>query len=146
MPVPGFVPLPASFWTYYFVLIVGLLLYWAAMNLVSSRTGRALMAIRDNPIAARAMGINLPMYKATAFGISAMITGIAGALGAMVVKFVAPDSFTFTLSVALLVGPGRRRRRLAARLPDRRGGDHLPAELRRVDLEGPVRAPSTGFF
>jgi branched-chain amino acid transport system permease protein len=44
------------------------------------------------------------MYKATAFGISALITGIAGALGAMVVKFVAPDSFTFFLSVALLVG------------------------------------------
>ncbi len=104
MPVPGFIPLEASFWTYYFVLIIGLLLYWGSMNLVRSRTGRALMAIRDNPIAARAMGVNLAIYKATAFGISAMITGIAGALGAMVVMFVAPDSFTFSLSVALLVG------------------------------------------
>jgi branched-chain amino acid transport system permease protein len=104
VPVPDFIPLEPSIWTYYFVLIVGLLIYWAAQNLVASRTGRALMAIRDNPIAARAMGINLALYKATAFGISAMITGIAGALGAMVVKFVAPDSFTFTLSVALLVG------------------------------------------
>lgn len=104
VPVPGFIPLAPSIWTYYFVLIIGLLLYWAAQNLVHSRTGRALMAIRDNPIAARAMGVNLAMYKATAFGISAMITGIAGALGAMVVKFVAPDSFTFFLSVALLVG------------------------------------------
>jgi branched-chain amino acid transport system permease protein len=104
LPVPGFIPLDPSIWTYYFVLIIGLLLYWAAQNLVRSRTGRALMAIRDNPIAARAMGVNLAMYKATAFGISAMITGIAGALGAMVVKFVAPDSFTFALSVALLVG------------------------------------------
>jgi branched-chain amino acid transport system permease protein len=104
MPVPGFIPLQASFWAYYVVLAVGLLLYWASMNLVRSRTGRALMAVRDNPIAARAMGVNLAMYKATAFGISAMITGIAGALGAMVVMFVAPDSFTFALSVALLVG------------------------------------------
>jgi branched-chain amino acid transport system permease protein len=104
VPVPAFIPLEPSIWTYYFVLIVGLLLYWTAQNLVASRTGRALMAIRDNPIAARAMGVNLAMYKATAFGISAMITGIAGALGAMVVKFVAPDSFTFFLSVALLVG------------------------------------------
>lgn len=104
VPVPPLVPLEPSIWTYYFVLIIGLLIYWAAQNIVQSRTGRALMAIRDNPIAARAMGINLAMYKATAFGISAMITGIAGALGAMVVKFVAPDSFTFALSVALLVG------------------------------------------
>ena len=104
VPVPGFVPLEPTPWTYYFVLIVGLLLYWAAQNVVNSRTGRALMAIRDNPIAARAMGINLAMYKATAFGISALITGIAGALAAMVVKFVAPDSFTFALSIALLVG------------------------------------------
>lgn len=104
LPVPAFIPLEPSLWTYYFVLIVGLLIYWAAQNIVASRTGRALMAIRDNPIAARAMGINLAIYKATAFGISAMITGIAGALGAMVVKFVAPDSFTFALSVALFVG------------------------------------------
>ena len=104
VPVPFGLPLQPAVWTYYFVLIVGLLIYWAAQNLVASRTGRALMAIRDNPIAARAMGVNLAMYKATAFGISALITGIAGALGAMVVKFVAPDSFTFTLSVALLVG------------------------------------------
>lgn len=104
VPVPFSLPLDPSIWTYYFVLIVGLLLYWAAQNVVNSRTGRALMAIRDNPIAARAMGINLAMYKATAFGISALITGIAGALAAIVVKFVAPDSFTFSLSVALLVG------------------------------------------
>lgn len=104
VPVPGFLPLEGSVWTYYLVLVVGLLLYWAAQNIVNSRTGRALMAIRDNPIAARAMGINLPMYKATAFGMSALITGIAGALSAIVVKFVAPDSFTFALSIALLVG------------------------------------------
>lgn len=62
------------------------------------------MAIRDNPIAAQSMGVNTAVYKATAFGISALITGIAGALSAVVVKFVAPDSFTFALSVALLVG------------------------------------------
>lgn len=102
--VPSFIPLSPANWTYYFTLGVGLLVYWGSVNLVRSRTGRALMAIRDNPIAARAMGINLALYKATAFGISALITGIAGALAAIVVKFVAPDSFNFLLSVALLVG------------------------------------------
>jgi branched-chain amino acid transport system permease protein len=62
------------------------------------------MAIRDNPTAARSMGINTAVYKSLAFGVSALYTGVAGALGAIVVQFVAPDSFTFSLSVALLVG------------------------------------------
>ena len=50
------------------------------------------------------MGVNVALYKSLAFGVSALYTGIAGALGAIVVQFVAPDSFTFSLSVALLVG------------------------------------------
>ncbi|SDW49255.1 amino acid/amide ABC transporter membrane protein 2, HAAT family [Albimonas donghaensis] len=91
-------------WLYFFTLVIGLFLYWLARNIVGSRTGRALMAIRDNPIAARSMGVNTAVYKATAFGISAMFTGVAGCLGAIVIQFVAPDSFTFALSVALLVG------------------------------------------
>ncbi len=94
----------ADQWLYFFTLVVGLFLYWLARNLVRSRTGRALMAIRDNPIAARSMGVNTSVYKATAFGISAMFTGIAGCLGAIVIQFVAPDSFTFALSVLILVG------------------------------------------
>jgi len=71
---------------------------------VKSRTGRAIMAIRDNPIAAAAMGINLSLYKTLTFGVSAFYTGVAGALGALAVAFVAPDSFNFLLSVSFLVG------------------------------------------
>lgn len=104
MPVPFGLPLPSSMWAYYLVLVMGGLLYWAVQNIVDSRTGRAFMAIRDNPVAAQAMGVDPAVYKATAFGMSALITGIAGALGAMVVKFVAPDSFTFFLSILLFVG------------------------------------------
>jgi branched-chain amino acid transport system permease protein len=63
-----------------------------------------MMAIRDNPLAARSMGINSPIYKAVTFGVSGLYTGIAGALGAIVVQFVAPDSFTIYQSVAFLVG------------------------------------------
>lgn len=103
-PVPFGLPIDAGTWKYFFTLGVGLLLYWAARNLVASRTGRAWMAIRDNPIAARSMGVNVSVYKATAFGVSAMFTGIAGGLAAIVIQFVAPDSFVFTLSIALLVG------------------------------------------
>jgi len=101
---PFGLPLTPDQWLYFFTLAIGLLLYWMARNIVASRSGRALMAIRDNPIAARSMGINIALYKALAFGVSALFTGIAGALGAIVVQFVAPDSFGFVLSVALLVG------------------------------------------
>ncbi len=62
------------------------------------------MAIRDNPIAASAMGINTALYKTLTFGVSALYTGVAGALGAIVVQFVAPDSFNFLLSISFLVG------------------------------------------
>jgi branched-chain amino acid transport system permease protein len=101
---PVGVPLTQDQWLYYFTLAVGFVLYATARNLVSSRTGRAMMAIRDNSIAARSMGINTGLYKSLTFGISALYTGIAGALGAIVVQFVAPDSFTFSLSIALFVG------------------------------------------
>jgi branched-chain amino acid transport system permease protein len=89
---------------YYFTLTVALLVYWASVNLVNSRSGRAMLAIRDNAIAASSMGINVGMYKSLAFGISAGITGIAGALGAMSIQFIAPDAFTFFLAVSLFLG------------------------------------------
>ncbi len=102
-PPPG-LPLNADQWLYYFTLAVLIVLFAAAHNLVHSRTGRALQAIREHPIAARLMGVNTARYKSLAFGVSALYTGIAGALGAIAVQFVAPDSFTFLLSVSLLVG------------------------------------------
>jgi branched-chain amino acid transport system permease protein len=91
-------------WLYYLTLIVIVLMFWAAANLVRSRSGRAIMAIRDNPIAASAMGINTSLYKTLTFGVSALYTGVAGALGALAVQFVAPDSFTIFLSISMLVG------------------------------------------
>ncbi len=101
---PAGLPLSADQWLYYVTLGVLVLLLAGAWNLVRGRTGRALKAIRDNPIAAEAMGINQALYKTLTFGVSAGYTGIAGALGAIVVQFVAPDSFTVFLSITLLVG------------------------------------------
>jgi len=89
---------------YYFTLLIATIIYVLAVNLLRSRSGRALMAIRDNPIAAAAMGVDLPLYKTLAFGVTAAFTGIAGALGAIVVQFVAPDSFTINLAIALFLG------------------------------------------
>ena len=101
---PFGLPLNSDQWLYFFTLAVSGVLYVCAVNLVHSRTGRAIMAIRDHPIAAAAMGINTSLYKTLTFGVSAAYTGIAGALGAIAIQFVAPDSFTFFLSVSLLVG------------------------------------------
>ena len=101
---PFGLPLSPDRWLYFFTLGVLLVLFLCASNLVRSRTGRAMMAIRDNPIAAKSMGINTALYKSLTFGVSAFYTGVAGALGAIVVQFVAPDSFTFFLAVSFLVG------------------------------------------
>ncbi len=101
---PAGLPLNADQWLYYFTLAVLLLMFAGAASLVKSRTGRAIMAIRDHPIAAAAMGIDTSLYKTVTFGVSALYTGIAGALGAIVIQFVGPDSFPFLLSVSFLVG------------------------------------------
>ena len=97
-------PLSPDRWLYFFTLAVAALMFLLAWNLLRGRVGRALVAIRDHPIAATAMGINLPMFKSLAFGVSAAFTGVAGALGAITVAFVSPDSFTVSLSIFLLVG------------------------------------------
>ena len=101
---PFGLPLSQDQWLYYFTLAVLLAMFVCAWNLVRGRTGRAMVAIRDNPIAARSMGINAALYKSWTFGVSALYTGVAGALGAIVIQFVAPDSFTFLLAVSFLVG------------------------------------------
>jgi branched-chain amino acid transport system permease protein len=101
---PFRLPLSSDQWLYYVTLAMVVIMFGAAANFINSRTGRAIVAIRDNPIAARAMGIDIASYKALTFGVSAFYTGVAGALGAIVIQFVAPDSFTFAFSIALFVG------------------------------------------
>lgn len=97
-------PFSADRWLFFFTLAVAAVMFLLAWNLLRGRIGRALIAIRDHPIAATAMGVNLPIFKSTAFGISAAFTGVAGALGAICVAFVSPDSFTVFLSITFLVG------------------------------------------
>jgi branched-chain amino acid transport system permease protein len=97
-------PLSPDRWLFFFTLAVTIVMFLLARNLLAGRVGRALIAIRDHPIAAAAMGINLPYFKSITFGVSAAYTGVAGALGAVAVAFVAPDSFTVFLSITFLVG------------------------------------------
>jgi len=101
---PFGLPLTADQWLFLVVLAAAVLMFWIARNVLNSRTGRALTAIRDHPIAAATMGINLAHYKSVTFGISAVITGEAGALYALISAGVAPDGFRFELSITLLVG------------------------------------------
>jgi len=101
---PAGLPISQDQWLYLLTLAIAVVLFILAWNLIHSRVGRALMAIRDHPIAAEAMGVNTAFYKSTAFGISALYTGIGGALGAVIVQFVAPDSFTAVLSINFLIG------------------------------------------
>ena len=101
---PFGIPLNPDQWLYFFTLAITVLMFVLGWNLLRGRVGRALVAIRDHHIAAQAMGVNNALYKSLAFGVSAMYTGIAGALGAIAVQFVAPDSFNIFLSILLLVG------------------------------------------
>jgi len=104
-PDPPFgLQLSADQWLFYFCLFVAMGLFWAAFNLLRGRSGRAMMAIRDHGMAAGTMGIDTSLYKTITFGISALYTGIAGALSAITVAYVAPDSFALPLSIAFLVG------------------------------------------
>ena len=101
---PFGLPMSQDMWLYYFTLAITIAIYIFSVNLLRSRSGRAFMAIRDNEIAASAMGIDVATYKTLAFGVSAGITGVAGGLGAIAVQFVAPDSYTIVLAISLFLG------------------------------------------
>jgi branched-chain amino acid transport system permease protein len=101
---PFGLPLNPDQWLYFLTFAVLLLTFWVGGNLLRGRIGRAIVAIRDNPIAAQAMGVNTAVVKSLTFGVSAAFTGLAGALSAVVVAYVAPDSFNIFLSITLLIG------------------------------------------
>lgn len=88
---------------YYLALVLFVLTLLAGLNIRRSSTGRAFMAIRDSETAAEAMGVNLAVYKTTAFAISAGMAGLAGAIYAHLLFFISPEGFTILLSINLLV-------------------------------------------
>lgn len=101
---PFGLPLTQDQWLYLFALAVAVVMFFIAHNLLQSGTGRAMRAIRDHAMAAEAMGVDSRHYKSMSFGVSAAYTGVGGALSAIAVQFVSPDSFTLFLSISLLVG------------------------------------------
>ena len=86
-------------------VILVLITLFIVMNLVNSRTGCAIMAIRDNRIAAESIGINITKYKLMAFSISAGLAGVAGVLYAhnLTTLTALPKNFGYNMSIMILV-------------------------------------------
>jgi len=90
-------------WRYYVFLAIAIVVFVLVHNLVHSRVGRALVAIRDNETAAEVAGVPVSTYKVVTFGISASIAAIGGWMFAVLNNQVSPTSFTIALSITLLV-------------------------------------------
>lgn len=88
---------------YYLALGFLLLALFLVVNLVNSRTGRALQAVRDSEIAASGIGINVSLIKSIAFATSAAITGLSGVLFGQMLGHVSPEAFDFRISIELLL-------------------------------------------
>jgi branched-chain amino acid transport system permease protein len=100
---PG-LPLSPDQWLYLVALALAALGFAIVMRVMGGRVGRAIVAVRDNTVAAEAMGVDVAGLKTRTFALSAALTGVAGSVGALAVEFVSPDSFTVLLSITLFVG------------------------------------------
>ncbi|MDH3434179.1 MAG: branched-chain amino acid ABC transporter permease, partial [Gammaproteobacteria bacterium] len=88
---------------YYLDLLLALVVIWGASNLFRSPTGRSFVAVRDSELSARCLGVNVEWVKIQAFGVSAAVTGLAGALLAHHLTYLAPDVFGVLESLKLLL-------------------------------------------
>lgn len=95
--------LSAGNFVYYLYFAIALGFTLATYNLVSSYLGRALVAIRDNDIAAEILGVNLTRYKLLAFAISSFYIGVQGGLYALFIGYLEPNMFTFNETIVFLV-------------------------------------------
>jgi branched-chain amino acid transport system permease protein len=87
---------------WYLGLVLLVLAYLFAQNLLRGRPGRALQTIRDSEVAAAVMGVNVRRYKAAAFVVSSMYAGLAGVLIALAFQRPVPDYFDLQLSITYL--------------------------------------------
>jgi len=84
---------------YYLIMVIAVIMIYGAWGLIRSRTGRALVAVRDNDNAAEIIGIDVFLYKSLSFFIGAFYAGVAGALWGYYVRYIQADQFTLWLSV-----------------------------------------------
>jgi branched-chain amino acid transport system permease protein len=103
-PALGPWPLVGDRAIYAVVVTLAVIATVAARNLMRTRVGRAMQAIRDSDIAAEALGVHVAWYKTLSFALAAFYGGLAGGLLALLLGFINPEQFTFLLSVVLLAG------------------------------------------
>jgi branched-chain amino acid transport system permease protein len=90
-------------WLYYCAIVPAVIMTILAWNLTRSRMGRAFMAVRDTELGAGQMGVNVSLYKMTAFGISSFYAGIGGALFVFTEAVLGPSTFDINISLTMLV-------------------------------------------
>ncbi|WP_420812062.1 branched-chain amino acid ABC transporter permease [Polynucleobacter campilacus] len=98
----GFIQIPGLYLVFYLFLLLAISIAIVCLHLQDSRIGRAWVAIREDEIAAKAMGINTRNMKLLAFAIGASFAGVAGVLFAAFQGFVSPESFTLWESIVVL--------------------------------------------
>lgn len=103
MPFADNARLAGPLWVYCLSIVVAAVMFLFARNFIASGPGRALLAVRDNDASAVAMGVNVPVYRAVAFGVSAVYGGIAGSLLMMNRPFASDVQFGTTMAIFLLV-------------------------------------------
>lgn len=101
---PDWTGLTTTQFRYLTFVAVTAIVFLLVFNLVRGRWGLAMMSIRDNPISAASMGVNLARTKVITFGVSAGLAGVAGAMQSTLTGFMAPESFTIIVSIQLLTG------------------------------------------
>ena len=101
---PAGLPLSPDQWLYVVAVLLAAAGFVLVSRLMAGRNGRAIVAVRDHALAAEAMGVDVAALKTRTFAFGAMLTGLAGSIGALAVEFVSPDSFPPFLSITLFVG------------------------------------------
>lgn len=97
------VSLPQAWQQYYLDLVLAAIVIWGVSNLFRTPTGRSFVSVRDSELSARCLGVNVEWVKIQSFGVSAAITGLAGALLAHHLTYLAPDVFGVLESLKLML-------------------------------------------
>ena len=91
-------------WKFIVFSLVAAICFWLVSNLIKSRPGRAMRAIRDNETSAAVSGINLAVTKTISFGIASALGGIGGVIYVAEVGIASPDDFSSLVAIYLIVG------------------------------------------
>lgn len=108
MNIPAWTGMNTDQWFYLVAILTAIVLFYIASNMVKSQFGRAIIAVRDNHVAASTMGINVAKYKIIVFAISVMYACVAGSLLPFVIHYISPGAFGVEISLlfvsAVIVG------------------------------------------